>query len=75
MLATLVGFKQPHFDRARQTSNKIEISNSVGQLVRNISLNNHQTTIDVSNFDNGIYFLKIFNADKSIAIQKISVCK
>ena len=61
--------------QSNSSINKIEISNSVGQLVRNISLNNHQTTIDVSNFDNGIYFLKIFNADKSIAIQKISVCK
>lgn len=47
----------------------IEILNIEGQLIKRMNTNENQTTIDISNFAKGIYFVKL-KTDKGIAVKK-----
>jgi len=48
---------------------KIEILNIQGQLIKTIAAINDQTTIDISVFPSGIYFIKV-KTEKGIAVKK-----
>ncbi|GHT23563.1 hypothetical protein AGMMS4957_15290 [Bacteroidia bacterium] len=48
-------------DTAVKTGDRIEIYNLNGQLMRQFSAQNEQTTIDISSFPTGIYILKVNN--------------
>ena len=47
----------------------IEISNLEGQLIKTIAANGNKTSIDVSAFPNGLYFVKV-RTEKGIAAKK-----
>jgi hypothetical protein len=52
-------------------STKIELVNVLGELVKEEELKLEKQPIDISNLQNGIYFLKVFDKDKLIATTKI----
>lgn len=49
---------------------KIEITNIMGQLIKQIKVNSNKNTIDLSSQPNGIYFIKVVT-DKGSAREKI----
>ncbi len=51
---------------------KLEIRNVVGQVVNQSSINNQTSTIDVSAFTSGIYFLRLFSENVDVT-EKIVV--
>jgi hypothetical protein len=50
---------------------KVEIYNPVGQLVK-IS---HTPTVDVSSYNSGLYFFKLFDSDNNVVNKRVSVIK
>jgi len=48
----------------------INIYNAIGELVKSIQSTDNNTTVDLSDYSNGIYFIKIKN-NKGEAIQKL----
>ncbi|MFA5782131.1 MAG: SBBP repeat-containing protein, partial [Bacteroidales bacterium] len=47
----------------------IEISNIQGQLIKTLAANSNKTSVDVSAFPSGMYFVKV-KAEKGIAVKK-----
>lgn len=53
-------------------ADKIVIRNSLGQIVKTTVLNNNsQAKLDISNLQDGVYFVSMFNGEKSTNTQKI----
>ena len=50
---------------------KVEVYSSIGQLV----VTQNTTTIDVSNYQAGVYFFKVFDNNNNTAMKRISVIK
>ena len=50
---------------------KVEVYSSVGQLI----VTQNTTTVDVSNYQAGIYFFKVFDTNNNTAMKRISVIK
>lgn len=52
----------------------VQISNSMGQVVLNVNVTDHQVELDLKSFENGIYFIKTTNRKgsnvKKIVLQK-----
>ena len=55
---------------AIEQNTSIGIYNAIGELVKSIQSTDSNTTIDLSNYSNGIYFIKVKN-NKGEAIQKL----
>ena len=47
----------------------LEILNTTGQVIKNINLNDNRTSIDISGFANGMYFIKI-QSDNEVFVKK-----
>ncbi len=52
---------------------EILIYNSIGHLVNRIDLTNNHKSINLSNFNNGLYFIKITENSNIIASKKVLV--
>ena len=50
---------------------KVEVYSSIGQLI----VTQNTTTIDVSNYQAGVYFFKVFDNNNNTAMKRISVIK
>jgi hypothetical protein len=51
----------------------IIVSNILGkQVLRVDSINSNEIKIDVSEFDNGLYFISIINSDNNVILRKFS---
>ena len=50
---------------------KIEIYNTVGALVITESLNNKTSSINIADLSNGLYFLKVLEGNKVVAVKKV----
>jgi len=62
------------------TSNKSDIKsitvyNYIGQLVANIAVTTAKTNVDISNFEQGVYFVKIITNTHQIITKKFTVIK
>lgn len=49
---------------------KVEICNAIGQRIYSNKINNSNLSIDISDFDNGIYFVNIDNKIEKLIIQR-----
>ncbi len=49
----------------------IEITNTLGQIVQTSNIQHQTTALNISNLQNGIYFLQVFNNEKLIGTAKI----
>ncbi len=60
-----------------KTKTAIEVYNSTGNLVKQISLNNGENNgyIDLSEFSSGIYFVNVINSNIIVSNSKINVIK
>jgi len=56
-------------------NSQIEIYNSIGAIINQFNTNQHQINIDLSNFDNGIYFIAITNANNEIIRKPFVISK
>ena len=56
--------------RDRQLPSKLKLINSQQQLVHTYDINNHKTSIDISNFANGLYII-VLQSGHNIYVQKI----
>jgi hypothetical protein len=56
-----------YIDAAQNT--EIEISNIAGQILKCLIINNNHTIIDISDFAEGLYFVKVKN-EKGISVKK-----
>jgi len=50
---------------------KVEVYSSIGQLI----VSQNTTTVDVSNYQAGVYFFKVFDTNNNTAMKRISVIK
>ena len=50
---------------------KIELYNSIGALVLTEAMSNKNNAINMSNFSSGIYFMKVIEVNKVIAVKKV----
>jgi len=50
---------------------KVEVFNTVGQIIESKTVN----TVDVSDYNNGIYFFKVFDADNNCVTKRVMVAK
>lgn len=50
---------------------QIEILNAIGQVIAKETMESNQLKIDISNFNTGIYIVKVMNENTSVATQKI----
>ena len=50
---------------------KIEVYNSIGALVLTESMSNKYNTINVSDLSNGMYFMKVLEGNRVVAVKKI----
>ena len=50
---------------------KIEVYNSIGALVLTESMSNKYNTINVSDFSSGIYFMKVLEGNRVVAVKKV----
>jgi hypothetical protein len=50
---------------------QIEILNAIGQVIAKETMESNQLKIDISNFNTGIYIVKVLNENTSVATQKI----
>ncbi|MGV6861986.1 MAG: M14 family zinc carboxypeptidase [Putridiphycobacter sp.] len=55
--------------------NHVEVYNNLGQLVTTIKGNSNKCKVNVSDFENGVYFVKIYNANNQIVTKKFTVAK
>jgi len=53
------------------SNTKIELYNSIGALVLTEAITNKNNTINVSDLSSGMYFMKVLEGDKVIAVQKV----
>jgi len=54
-----------------ENANRIQIINILGELVKHEELKVEKQSIDLSNLQNGVYFLKVFDKNKLISTIKI----
>ncbi len=54
-----------------ETKKQIELTNLLGEIIFKQEINNNESQININNFDNGIYFLQIFDKNKLIGTTKI----
>ena len=50
---------------------KIEVYNSIGALVLTEAMNNKNNTINLSDLNSGIYFMKVLEGNKVVAVKKV----
>ena len=50
---------------------KIEVYNSIGALVLSEAMTNKNNTINASELSSGIYFMKVFEGNKVVAVKKV----
>ncbi len=55
----------------RTEYNTIRITNSLGQVVREINVTNSKLKIDLTTYVKGIYFIQVTNKNQTLAIEKI----
>jgi len=53
------------------SNTKIELYNSIGALVLTEAITNKNNTVNVSDLSSGMYFMKVLEGDKVIAVQKV----
>lgn len=54
---------------------QIMVYNSLGQIVKSVECDAEKVTVDVNNFDEGIYFVNIINKDGGVSVNKVSVIR
>lgn len=54
---------------------QIIIYNSLGQIMKSVECDAEKVTVDVNNFDEGIYFVNIINKDGVVSVNKVSVIR
>ena len=54
---------------------QIIIYNSLGQIMKSVECDAEKVTVDVNNFDEGIYFVNIINKDGGVSVNKVSVIR
>ncbi len=54
---------------------QIIIYNSLGQIMKSVECDAENVTVDVNNFDEGIYFVNIINKDGGVSVNKVSVIR
>ena len=50
---------------------KIELYNSIGELVLTETISNKNNTINISDLSNGLYFMKVLEGSKVVALKKV----
>jgi len=53
----------------------IAIYSANGQIIKNVTLSNNRSTIDVSELSNGLYYIKLLNDGAVIETQKVLISK
>ena len=66
---------QSYFFVEGQNIANVEVFNSVGQSVEKLEANGNNVKIDASNYNEGIYFVKVMTSDNKMEIKKIVVSK
>ncbi len=58
-------------DSETETKKQIELTNLLGEIIFKKEIHINETQININNFDNGVYFLKVFDKNKLIGTTKI----
>jgi hypothetical protein len=69
---TTITFSEELFRQAQQPST-IKVMDVLGQTIQQYTINNRQSTIDMSGYAKGIYFVQITDEKKTIVNRKIVV--
>lgn len=64
-----------YFNIAAENISKVEIINALGQTVELINVDDNNVQVNTTDYDNGVYFVKVITSDAQATVKKIVVSK